>query len=63
MALLAFKRLVAENPTGASEVTLNAVTNNRYMDDLLFSSNNLSDAVNFAKEGTELFERRGFKLR
>ena len=63
VALLAFKRLVEENPTDASPVTLNAVKENRYMDDVLFASNNLLDAVNFAKEGTELFKNRGFNLR
>ena len=62
VALLAFKRLVEENPTDASPVTLNAVKENRYMDDVLSASNNLLDAVNFAEEGTELFKSRGFNL-
>ena len=62
VALLAFKRLVEENPTDASPVTLNAVKENRYMDDVLFASNNLLDAVNFAEKGTELFKSRGFNL-
>ena len=52
VALLAFNCLVEENPIDASPVTLNAVKENRYMDDVLFASNNLLDTVNFAKEGT-----------
>ena len=63
VALLAFKRLVEDNLTDASPVTLNAVKENRYMEDVLFASNNLLDAVDFAKEGTELFKSRGFNLR
>ena len=34
VALLALNRLVEENPTNASKVTLNAIENNRYMDDI-----------------------------
>ena len=63
VALSAFKRLVAENPTGASQITLNAVTQNRYMDDLLLAGDTLLAAETFAGEGLELFQSRGFKLR
>ena len=63
VALLALDRLAADNPTHASMVTLNAVTQNRSMDDLLFAGNTLSDVETFAREGIELFESRGFKLR
>ena len=63
VALSAFKRLVAENPTCASQMTLNAVTQNRYMDDLLFAGDTLLAAETFAREGIELFQSRGFKLR
>ena len=38
IALLAMKRLAEENPTNACQLTLNAVTNNRYMDDLLLAA-------------------------
>ena len=56
-------RLVAENPTGASKLTLNAVEEHRYMDDVLFAGDTLSDAETFAREGMELFQSRGFKLK
>ena len=63
VALMALNRLAADNPTNASMVTLNAITQNRYMDDLLFAGDTLSDVETFAREGIELFESRGFKLR
>ena len=63
VALMALNRLAADNPTHASIVTLNAITQNRYMDDLLFAGDTLSDVETFAREGIELFESRGFKLR
>ena len=44
VTLLALKRLVAENPTSASQLTLNAVEEHRYMDDVLFAGDTLSDA-------------------
>ena len=34
VALLALKRLVKENPVNVSELTLNVIQNNRYMDDI-----------------------------
>ena len=63
IALLAIKRLVCENPTGAGEATLQAVLNNRYMDDMLFASNSLEKLRAIAYEGIEFFGSRGFKLR
>ena len=63
MALLALKQLVAENPTSASHVTLNAVETNRYMDDLLLASDHLVDLEAFASKGCKLFASRGFQLR
>ena len=54
---------MAENPTGASQLTLNAVEEHRYMDDVLFAGDTLSNAKTFAREGMELFQSRGFKLR
>ena len=63
VALMALNRLAADNPTHASMMTLNGITQNRYMDDLLFAGDTLSDVETFAREGIELFESRGFKLR
>ena len=40
VALLAIKTLISENPTQASIKTLNAINDNRYMDDILFSCDN-----------------------
>ena len=55
------KRLAEENPTNACQLTLNAVTNNRYMDDLL-AARSLKDLQVVAEEGIALFSSRGFKL-
>ena len=63
VALLALNRLVEKNPTNASKLTLNAIENNRYMDDILLASDSLSDLEIVAKESIELMESRGFKLR
>ena len=63
VALMALNWLVADNPTHASMVTLNAINQNRYMNDLLFAGDTLSDVQTFAREGIELFKSRGFKLR
>ena len=62
IALLAMKRLAEENPTNACQLTLNAVTNNRYMDDLLLAACSLKDLQVVAEEGIALFNSRGFKL-
>ena len=51
VALMALNRLAADNPTHASMVTLNATTQNRYMGDLLFAGDTLSDVETFAREG------------
>ena len=63
IALLAIKRLVSENPTGTGEAMLQAVVNNRYMDDMLFASNSFGKLRAIAFEGIQFFENRGFKLR
>jgi len=63
IALLALKHLVLENPTNASRLTLNVIESCRYMDDILFASNSLSDLEIIAKESVDLFDSRGFKLR
>ena len=44
-----------------SEITLNVIQNNRYMDDILFASDNLSELEVIADESLKLFESRGFK--
>ena len=62
IALLAMKRLAEENPTNACQLTLNAVTNNRYMDDLLLAACSLKDLQVVAEERITLFNSRGFKL-
>ena len=58
---MALNRLAGDNPTHASMVTLNAVTQNRYVDGLLFADDALSET--FARERIQLFESRGLKLR
>ena len=60
---MALNRLAADNPTHASMVTLNAITQNRYMDDFLVAGDTLADVETFARKRIELFESRGFKLR
>jgi len=52
----------AENPTNAHPDTLLAIERNRYMDDLLLSSDSLTDLGTLSEESVRLFERRGFKL-
>ena len=63
VALLALKCVVEENPTNASQLTLQAIKKNRYMDDILLASDSLSDLEIIAKESIDLMESRGFKLR
>ena len=63
VALLAVKTLISENPTQASVKTLNAINDNRYVDDILFSCDNLSDLKDMSHESIALFKSRGFKLR
>ena len=63
VALLALQRLAHENPSNASQITLNAVLNNRYMDDVLLASDTLLDLETIVEEGLKLFESRKFKLR
>ena len=63
IALFAIQRLISENPTDAGELTLTAIENNRYMDDLLLSSDSLVDLHTVSRESIALFKSRGFKLR
>ena len=43
IALHAIQRLIDENPTKASRLTLEAIENDRYMDDLLITAESLAD--------------------
>ena len=56
------KHLAEENPTNACQLTLNAVTNNHYMDDSLLAACLLKDLQVVAEEGIALFNSWGFKL-
>ena len=48
-ALLAIKTLISENLTSASDVTLSVVDKNRYMDDVLYSNDSLSELEKVAR--------------
>ena len=62
IACLAFKKLVEENPTWASNMTLQNILQNMYMDDLIFSVDSLESAQTITNEAVSLFKSRGFKL-
>ena len=62
MALLALNCLVEKKPTNASKLTLNAIENNRYKDDILLAGDSLSDLEIIAKESIDIIESRRFKL-
>ena len=62
IALHAIQRLIEENPTKASRLTLEAIENNRYMDDLLITAESLADIKVISRESKSLFETRGFRL-
>ena len=53
---MALNRLNADNSTHANMVVVNAVTQNRYMDDLLVAGDTLSDVETFAREGIQVME-------
>ena len=55
--------MIAENPTNAGTMTLTAIENNWYMDDLLLASDSLDDLKRISCESISLLESRGFKLR
>ena len=63
IALLAIKRLVEENCTNANQLTLDAITKNRYMDDMLIAGTSLESLRVIVSEGIELFASCGFRLR
>ena len=62
IACLAFKKLVEENPTCASDMTLQNIPQNMYMDDLIFSVDSLESAQTITNEAVSLFKSRRFKL-
>ena len=62
IACLAFKKLVEENPTCASDMTLQNILQNMYMDDLIFSVDSLESAQTITNEAVSLFKSCGFKL-
>ena len=62
IALFAIEKLVAENLTNASNLTLSAIETNRYMDGLLLSSDLLEDLETISRESVLLFQSRGYKL-
>ena len=51
-----------DNATGASDLTLDTIRKNIYMDDLMFSVDSLDEAKIIADEAIDLFDSRGFKL-
>ena len=63
IALFVIEKLVAENPTNASNLTLSVVETNWYMYDLLLSSELLEDLETISYELVSLFQSRGFNLR
>ena len=63
IALLSIQHLLSENPTNACEKTLTVLEKSRYMEDVLFSSDSLSELVTMSRESIELFKSRGFILR
>ena len=61
VALTAIKNVVSENPTGANNITLNAIEFNRYF--MLLACDTLSELETIASESRTLFASRGFALR
>ena len=55
-------RVPAVSNTGASNITLNAIEFNRYMDDMLLACDTFSELETIASESRTLFDRRGFAL-
>ena len=51
IACLAFKKLVGKNPTCASDMTLQNILQNMYMDDLIFSVDSLECIDNHKRGG------------
>jgi len=62
IACLAINKMIEENPSNASELTCSHVSDGMYMDDFIYSVNDLSDAKKIANESIDLFKSRGFNL-
>ena len=62
IALHAIQRLIDENPTNASRLTLKVIKNNLYVDELLITAESLVDIKLISQESKSLFESRGFRL-
>ena len=62
IASFAIQKTLDDNATGASDLTLDTIRKNIYMDDLMFSVDSLDEAKIIANEAIDLFDSRGFKL-
>ena len=56
------RQVAAENRTRASPLTVNALTKNMYVDNLLKSLDTIEQAKTVYHESTELFTDFGFKI-
>ena len=62
IASFAIQMTLDDNATGASDLTLDTIRKNIYMDDLMLSVDSLDEAKIIANEAIDLFDSRGFKL-
>ena len=62
IACLAFKKMILQNSTNSSELTLSCVSENMYMDEFIFMVNNLEDARMITDESIALFQSHAFNL-
>ena len=62
IASFAIQKTLDDNATGASDLTLDTIRKNIYMDDLMLSVDSLDEAKIIANEAIDLFDSRGFKL-
>ena len=62
IALFAIDRLIDENHTCASHLTLTSIENKRYVNDLLLSFDSFNDLKLVTQESKALFDSKGFKL-
>ena len=58
----AIQKTLDDNIIGASDLTLDTIRKNIYMDDLMFSVDSLDEAKIIANEAIDLFDSPGFKL-
>ena len=62
LPVLHLRSLLKKNPTCTSDMTLQNILQNMYMDDLIFSVDSLESAQTITNEAVSLFKSRGFKL-